>query len=178
VKRFAGSEISVDVGTDDDRRVQLKGADSASTFDVFAAEAGPRLLRVLTAHYGLEMGPDLTADALAWAWEHWDKVGEMENPVGYLYRVGQSSARRHLRWNRRVVLPREELSLDRPLPEPGLDDALGQLSARQRVAVLLVHGLAFSYEEAAQEMGVSIHALRNHVHRGLRRLRREFGEDT
>jgi hypothetical protein len=31
---------------------------------------------------------------LAYGFEHWGKVGPMANPAGYLYRVGQSEARR------------------------------------------------------------------------------------
>ena len=52
------------------------------------------------ANSGIETGPDVAADAFAWAWEYWDEVRAMANPVGYLYRVGQSAARRHRRWGR------------------------------------------------------------------------------
>ena len=31
--------------------------------------------------------------ALAYGWQHWDRIGAMANPVGYLFRVGQSAAR-------------------------------------------------------------------------------------
>jgi RNA polymerase sigma-70 factor (ECF subfamily) len=130
---------------------------------------------VLIAHYGIEVGPDVAADVLAWAWEHWEDVRLMTNPVGYLYRVGQSSARRHHRWARRVVLPQEVATSDVPLHEPRLDAALAQLNAAQRVAVILVHGLDWSYQEAADVLGVPISTVRNHLHRGLKRLRRELG---
>jgi hypothetical protein len=36
---------------------------------------------------------DAVAEALAYGWEHWDRVSAMENPLGYLYRVGQSRSR-------------------------------------------------------------------------------------
>ena len=32
------------------------------------------------------------AEALAFGWEHWNRVREMDNPCGYLYRVGRSRA--------------------------------------------------------------------------------------
>jgi DNA-directed RNA polymerase specialized sigma24 family protein len=149
---------------------------SNKTFEAFMQVEGARLRRVLTAHFGIEVGPDVAADALAWAWEHWDDVRSMVNPVGYLYRVGQSSARRHRRWARRVVLPPEDVSGDMPMSEPGLDAALTRLSAAQRVAVVLVHGLDWSYQDTADVLGVPVSSVRNYVHRGLERLRRELGE--
>src|SRR5262249_19579169 len=54
-----------------------------------------RLRRALVAAYGVDVGSDASADALAWAWEHRDELATMANPAGYLYRVGQSAARRY-----------------------------------------------------------------------------------
>ena len=152
--------------------------DAAGAFSSFAATDGARLRRVLVAHYGVEVGSEVASDALAWAWEHWDRVRQMENPCGYLYRVGQSSARRYRRWQRRVVLPAEMRAVGLPAPEPGLDRALAHLSASQRVAVLLVYGLDWSYKDAAAAMDVPITTIRNHLARGLTRLRRELGEPS
>ena len=36
----------------------------------------------------------MTAEAFGYAWENWDRLKAMKNPTGYLYRVGQSKARR------------------------------------------------------------------------------------
>ncbi|MEM8708987.1 MAG: hypothetical protein AAGE98_21175 [Actinomycetota bacterium] len=64
-----------------------------STFATFFAEAEPKLRPALIARYGGELGRDATAEALAYGWQHWDRVAAMDNPVGYLYRVGE-------RWGR------------------------------------------------------------------------------
>ncbi len=174
MKQIVSFGFSSGVGADRGQPTRLD--DAHVSFEQFVAAEGERLRRVLIAHYGLEVGPDVAADALAWAWEHWERVAGMANPVGYLYRVGQSSARRHRRWRRPLVLPREEFpESDRPIAEPGLEVALAKLRPRQRVAVLLVHGLDWSYQEAATAMGISVSALRNHIHRGIKRLRRELG---
>jgi RNA polymerase sigma-70 factor (ECF subfamily) len=74
-------------------------------FEVFAGTARSRLRTVLVAHYGTEIGADATAEALAYAWQHWPRVGAMDNPVGYLYRVGQSAAQAELRRGRRPICP-------------------------------------------------------------------------
>ena len=55
-----------------------------------------RLRHALTAALGLEAGKDAAAEALAYGWEHWERVEAMANPVGYLYTVGRSTGRKLL----------------------------------------------------------------------------------
>ena len=167
----------VSLGMRQDGNVVIE-ADDAGAFSTFVVTDGASLRRVLVAHYGVEVGSEVASDALAWAWEHWDRVQKMDNPCGFLYRVAQSSARRHRRWQRHVVLPPEAPIAGRPAPEPGLDRALAHLSASQRVAVLLVYGLDWSYKDAAAAMDVPVTTIRNHLARGLARLRRELGEPS
>lgn len=145
---------------------------AAENFDRFTAEAGERLRRVLVAQHGVEVGNDVTDEALAYAREHWERVSAMENPVGYLYRVGQSATRRHTRWNRRVMFPVEPPSDDPG--DPGLHAALLNLRESQRVCVVLVHVYDWTYEQTAAVLGISLAAVRNHLNRGLRQLRHEL----
>jgi DNA-directed RNA polymerase specialized sigma24 family protein len=151
------------------------GIDRAAAFDTFARDRGPDLRRVLVARYGVDVGVEAAADALAYAWERWERVGAMENPTGYLVRVGQSAARRY---RRRPVampdrLPQVESSFDPRLPR-----ALGRLSPRQRSAVVMICVHDWTYPAAAAVLGVSESTLRNHVRRGLDSLRRELGESA
>ena len=67
----------------------------------FVATVEPTLRRALVAVYGVELGREATADALAWAWQHWSRVRGMKNPAGYLWRVGQTSVRSATRRRRR-----------------------------------------------------------------------------
>ena len=146
---------------------------AAGDFDRFAAEAGERLRRVLVAQHGVEVGNDVTDEALAYAWEHWPRVRAMENPIGYLYRVAHSASRRHQRWNRRPSFPIETRRPDEP-GDPGLHTALELLKESQRACVVLVHVYDWTYEQTATALGISAAAVRNHLHRGLRRLREEL----
>jgi DNA-directed RNA polymerase specialized sigma24 family protein len=147
-------------------------------FERFMAGEGLRLRRALVARFGVDVGNEVANDALAHAWEHWAEVATMPNRVGYLYRVAQSAARRHWRWQRRVQLstPDDRTHLDRY--DDGLLDALGALTHPQRVAVLLVHGHGYRYADVAEVLGISTAAVTNHVHRGLQALRRHLGEDA
>ncbi|HEY5650881.1 MAG TPA: nuclear transport factor 2 family protein [Acidimicrobiia bacterium] len=60
------------------------------TFTRYFEEAEPRLRVALGAALGQDRGRDATSEALAFGWENWDRLEQMENPIGYLYRVGRS----------------------------------------------------------------------------------------
>ena len=137
-------------------------------FDRFFADAEPRLRRALVARYGSDVGRDATSEALAYAWEHWDRVRSLDNPLGYLYRVGQSRSRRFI--PRRVGFP---APVERGLPwvEPALPLALRSLSGRQRQAVVLVEAFGYTHDEVATLLGISRSTVQNHVERGLTKLR-------
>ena len=144
---------------------------SGQTFAQFHTNAEPRLRRALIARYGGEVGREATAEALAYGWENWERVSLMKNPVGYLYRVGQSRSRRL--WPRRAVFATGN-SPEMPWVEPGLPPALNKLSARQRQVVVLVHGFEYTHQEVADLLGISRSSVQNHVERGLARLRAEL----
>lgn len=151
-------------------------ADLAQRFATFSRQVQPGLRRTLVAWYGPDVGADAAADAMGWAWEHFDRVERMGNPAGYLWRVGQTSARRRER-HRGWPLPDEGLVAadERPRVEPALLDALAALSPRQRTAVLLVHGHGYSLADAAGRMDCRVRTLRNHLERGLDKLRSHLG---
>lgn len=150
--------------------------DQRTAFTAFVAEVEPRLRRALVSLRGAEAGRDATAEALAWAWEHWAQVTAMENPAGYLYRVGTSRSRQ----KRRALLPSESGSSSgtggSPF-EPGLAPALARLSERQRAVVVLVHGCGWSYTEVAEALGITKSSVGTHVARGMEQLRAELGAD-
>ena len=145
-------------------------------FTELVEKAQPRLLVALTAAYGPEAGHSATAEALSYGWRHWERVSEMDNPVGYLYRVGQSQARRYLTWWNRRPCPPVEAGVGNPEPwiEPGLPKALERLSKRQRVAVVLVCGFDWTQAEVADLLGVGRTTVEKHLTRGLAALRKEL----
>ena len=138
------------------------------TYEEFVRRDGARLRAGLVAAYGPEVGADACAEALAYGFEHWDRVGPMLNPAGYLYRVGQSEARRHFR--PRGYLP-VVASNGLPEFEPGLAPALESLTEPQRVGVVLVHALGWTLREAADLLDVDVSTLRTHIARAMIKLR-------
>jgi RNA polymerase sigma-70 factor (ECF subfamily) len=141
------------------------------TAEAFLVDAERRLRRAFIAAYGTQRAADATAEALAWAWEHRGRLADMENPVGYLYRVGQSRTR--LR-STPSVLP-EPAAVGLPDIEPALVPALRALPDTQRTAVWLVHACGWSYAECAIAMDVSVSAVGTHVSRALAALRKTIG---
>lgn len=49
-----------------------------SDFERFVAEVEPRLHRALVAGFGSVVGRQAAGDALAWVWQNWDRVREVE----------------------------------------------------------------------------------------------------
>ena len=143
---------------------------SWNVFDALVAELRPRLARAFIAAYGVERGQEALAEAMAYAWEHTDRVGEMENPAGYLFRVGQSRTRPR----RTPAVYPAPADVGVPWVEPGLPAALAQLTEHQRVAVVLVHGYGWTQREVAELLGVAATTVQNHVERGLAHLRRSM----
>lgn len=142
-------------------------------FTEFVGDIGPKLRQSLIAALGPETGREAAADALAWAWEHWAKLQAMDNPGGYLYRLGRNRANSSLR--RRPVFPPHEREIqDDYWVEPGLPAALAQLSEMQRVAVLLVHGFGWTYREVAEHVRVASGTVQVHVNRGMAKLRTDL----
>ncbi|MEZ5245576.1 MAG: sigma-70 family RNA polymerase sigma factor [Acidimicrobiales bacterium] len=148
------------------------GDENEEEFDVFVTRVQPQLERALAGHLPAPMVGDAVAEALAYAWEHRDRVLPMTNPAGYLYRVAQSRSRRR----RQGLLP---WTSDDAIPdiEPGLPAALARLSPKQSQAIWLVHAAGMTHVEAGEAMGISASTVANHLERGMIRLRTELGVD-
>jgi RNA polymerase sigma factor (sigma-70 family) len=149
---------------------------SEASFTSFVESAGKSVRQALIAAYGPDVGAEVTAEALAYAWEHWDRISRMHSPAGYLYRVGQSKARRGIF--------RKPPPFDPPVEprhsswfEPALPAAMSNLSERQRAAAILVHGYGWTVTEVAEMWGVSFSTVQAHIDRALKRLRRKLGVD-
>jgi len=141
-------------------------------FARFVEDVEPRLMRALIGAYGFEVGQETTRDALSYAWEHWGRISSLENPVGYLYRVGQSRSRSYRRgrpWFPEVP-PRELPDID-----PRLPSALQKLSEKQRAAVVLLFVVELSEREVADALGTSRATVRKHAERGMAKLRTALG---
>lgn len=140
------------------------------SFTGFVRDVEPRLRHALAGAYGPDVGYEAVAEALAYGWEHWERLSGMENPAGYLYRIAMRAVPRTPRRSPAYLPPPPD---EMPWVEPSLSEALARLSDKQRVAVVLVRGHGYTFREAADLMGgVGISTVEKHVERGMAKLRK------
>lgn len=136
----------------------------------FLLEARPSLMKAFLGSLGPQRADDALACAFEWAFENWERLSEMDNPTGYLFRVGTT----------RSTPPRTPKALpvatEVGLPdfEPRLVPALMTLTDQQRTAVWLVHACGWTYPDAAEAMGVGESTVGTHAARGMATLREEL----
>jgi DNA-directed RNA polymerase specialized sigma24 family protein len=98
----------------------------------------------------------------------------MENPSGYLFKVGLSRGRNALSKRRPLFDPVEPARI--PDVEPRLPGALAGVSERQRTVVVLIHCFQWTQSEVAGLLSLSKTTVQNHLERGMSALRREIGD--
>jgi DNA-directed RNA polymerase specialized sigma24 family protein len=135
------------------------------------------MVAVLRRAFTIALGPRLGAEALSDAllfFEHRGRVLAMDNPGGYLFTVGRQRA---LAAHRRPPAPLFPSPAAAGIPhiEPGLVAALGGLSERQRLCVVLVHAFGYRNQEVADLIGISVGSVQTHGRRALTRLRKNLG---
>jgi len=145
--------------------------DAGGAFALFFEQAEPKLRRAFVATYGADQGRDAAAEALTYAWQHWERVEQMDNPMGYLYRVGQSKSRAR---RTPAIFPAPDNAAG-VWVEPKLPEALVALSERERLAVVLIEGFDWTFREVAELADVSVSSVQSYFERGLRKLRVALG---
>jgi RNA polymerase sigma-70 factor (ECF subfamily) len=123
---------------------------------------------------------DIMQEAFLRLWERWDRVRGMDDPTGYLYRTAMNVHRDRIR--------RASLAIRRAIRISSRTDdladvetrdevlrALGTLTKRQRMSLVLVDLLDFRSEEAARLMGIKAATIRVLASQGRAALRRNAG---
>ena len=143
---------------------------------VFCRVEHRRLVGLLSLYCGdRHVAEELAQGAFVKALEHWDRVREMDNPAGYLYRTAVNTRRSVAR--RLRFAAQRALSLRPPDVIAQSDDrdqirrALATLPASQREAIVLVGWLGLTDAEAGRVLGVSAGAVRVRISRAKASLR-------
>ena len=146
-------------------------------FEEFFRAEYPGLVRafyVLTADQA--EAEELAQEAMARAYERWERVGAMESPAGYLYRIGVNLNRHRLRHlavqaRRLLAMTRDAQSEQVPGVRREIVEAIASLSGDQREAFMLVEWLGLNAEEAGRLLGIAAASVRSRVHRAKAALR-------
>ncbi len=151
--------------------------ETRAQFDVFYQEEHERLFKALYFVTGNRHdAQELMQDAFLRLWERWDKIGTMEDPTGYLFRValnGFRMRRRRAAMSIRKVIPvpeRRDLFLEAEM-RADVRQLLLEITPRQRAALVLVDLLGYPSEEAARILRVTPSTVRALATKGRRALR-------
>lgn len=144
----------------------------------------PRLLGALVLFLrDRDLAEELAQEALMRACTHWRRVRRMAAPGAWAHRVainlGKSSITKRERGKRALSTLRiEDLGRN---PDPAdvaaVKEAIDELPARQRAAVVLRYYCDFSVRDSATILGCREGTVRALTHQGLQRLREATGVD-
>lgn len=142
-------------------------------FVEFYAQARDRLARALalTLNDG-DLAAEAVDEAMARAYQRWDRVGSFDDPAGWVYRVAMNWATSVLRRRTRAPrLPAERPAGDLgPVAEPSVRVALAELDVRQRGVVVCRYYLGLSEAETAAALGIRPGTVKSRLHRALQHL--------
>lgn len=150
-------------------RIAATGLD----FDDFYVATRTDVAKALTlALRDRSLAEEATDEAMTRAYASWGKVGSMDNPKGWVYRVALNWAtsvlRRRTRFSKLKVVQATEVVDD--LPEFELSAAVADLPIDQRSVVICRFYLDWSVQETAQALGVRPGTVQSRLHRALKRL--------
>ena len=153
---------------------------TAPSFEDFYGTTFRRLFTALCLVTGSRHeAEEIAQDAFVRVYERWDRVGRLDDPTGYLFRVAMNVFRN--RWRRASLAIRRELTLA-PAATDELElieyrdevvRLLQGLEPKQRAAVLLTAILDYSAEEAGRMLGVRASTVRSLTTRARARMKHE-----
>jgi RNA polymerase sigma factor (sigma-70 family) len=157
-------------------------SEAQSFEDFFEAESPAMFRRLCLVTGNRQEAEEVMQDAFLNVFERWDRVRQMDDPVGYLYRTAFNVFKRRSR--RAAMAVRRSLRPDQAPDEYEAADArfmveqgLAELSPRQRAAIVLTELLGYSSEVAGETLGVRPVTVRALASQGRAAMRRRLGQD-
>ena len=127
---------------------------------------------------------EIAQEAFLRVFERWDRVGALEDPTGYVFRVSMNVFRN--RFRRSSLALRRAISLAPPATDElaaieARDEVvrlLRELNPQQRAAVLLTAILDYSAEEAGRMLGMRASSVRSLTTRARARMKDKVVDAT
>ena len=169
-----------DPGTIDSNTVEfitVRSTDVAASimpFEEFYRDQRAAIGRALALTLGdTQLASEAVDEAMARAYQRWARVQALDNPCGWVYRVGlnwsRSILRRALRpaptWVTSGIAVSDHGGLD-----PAIDRALAQLSVEQRAVVVCRLLIGYSEAQTAAALGLRVGTVKSRLARATARL--------
>lgn len=152
-------------------------------FDEFYSAHVHRIYRALAVTLGNDdLAREAVDEAMTRAYAHWRRVRGLDNPAGWVFRVGFNWATSWWRKVRREqgVLTEERHPRTAATDPAGLAarEALARLPLRQRAVIVCRVLLDLSTAETADTLGISEGTVKSRLSRGLSALRNVLEEGS
>jgi len=154
--------------------MQMMVIEAAPDFDAFYRKARPSVGRALalTLHDN-DLATDAVDEAMVRAYQRWDHVGRLDNPAGWVYRVGLNHARSRLRRLLRRVPPPAETA-EFTVADPVIALALDELSVDHRAVVVCRLMLGWSETQTADALAIRPGTVKSRLSRASTQLERRL----
>jgi RNA polymerase sigma-70 factor (ECF subfamily) len=160
-------------------------AEASLSFEEFYEATFRRLFTALCLVTGnRHEAEEVAQEAYVRVFERWDRIGGLEDPTGYLFRVSMNVSHS---WYRRASLGLRRALYLAPAATDDLaavetrDEVvrlLRELDRRQRAAVLLTEILDYPAEEAGRILGIRASSVRSLTTRARARMKQEVVDPT
>ena len=117
-----------------------------------------------------ELAAEAVDEAMARAYQRWDRLASYDNPSGWVYRVAVNWATSVLRRRRRAPSSPEAAAELPAMPEPAVARAIAELDVRLRQVVVCRHLLGWSEAETATALRAPVGTVKSRLHRANKHL--------
>lgn len=144
------------------------------TFEDFWRQERSSVARALALTLGdVQLAAEATDEAMARAYQRWSRVGTLDSPTGWTYRVGLNWSRSVLRRTRRQTpawLAQPNTQHDSAPLDPSVATALRQLSSAQRSVVVCRLLLNLSEQQTATLLRIRPGTVKSRLSRAITQL--------
>lgn len=170
--------VGLPVVEGEDMAVEPLTTGPVTVFAEFYGSSRERLVRAMALTLGdAHLAAEAVDEAMARAYQRWDRVGGFDDPAAWVYRLGLNWASSTLRRRRRAPVPAAERSANDlgPVAEPSVKAALLELTESQRAVIICRYYLGLSEAETAAALNTRPGTVKSRLHRGLQQLQRRLG---
>lgn len=172
------------IPTEEHRYFTVANQDGGVEFQGFFETEYQRMLHTMLLACGnRDEAEELVQEAMARAFERWDRVSRAQSPAAYVYQIAFNLLRKR---RRRATFVRLTTDTGRVVDDPAtriaqrdeIRVALMRLPPTQRNAIILVDWLGLRSEEAAAILRTRPSSVRASLHRGRSQFRSHIGAQS